>query len=646
MQHCAKRATDKVGLDDYLKELAQVLNRVMGLSNVSILLINPTSKQLQQSFIIDLVLNSQEIKDNSKAAMIELFNSEIGNWVLTNDRDCIVKSRQAFSDNHFLIRDYSDIELPQQLIGCLLKVENHAVGVLIAKNYQAFTQFDKLHSLLLRVSYFLSAKIAANQREAELQAFKDAQRRDLQAQLKQSAKAEKLQRALYKVAALSTERLTIKDFYKRVHLILGTLIDARNIGIVRFDEETSTLSYSYESSCEEVGIEREEDQALGPGFSSYIIRERRAALLTPKIAHQLISIGKITGLRGNQNYYYWMGAPLIFDGSVYGTITLQSYDEQVIYTESDLQLLQFLANHVARALAIHCKHILQEQEQQRLMEQQGLLEEQNAQINQTLKDLHLTEQALVKKEKINSLGELVGDVATQLTKPLKECRDVFSTLSEKNREFQEGYSNELLSEQLLRDNLLATIEIEQILIKNMNTGARLINRLKQISVSENHSEIVKINLLEYVNRLYRNLKGALKANKVVLQLECDPQIAITTNARALSKILKYLIDNSLSHAFEDKQNKVIQIIFSLADNQIMLHYSDNGSGMSKRALKKLFTPFYSTSLTPGSGLGSSCVYNLVNSSLHGTITVKSPEGSGVWYQITFPNLNALKKVGG
>ena len=400
MQHCAKRATDKAGLSDYIKELAQVLQLEIGIANVSVLLINPTSLQLQQFFISDLALTPQDSQYNSKAAMTELFNGDVGNWMLANDSDCFIHSAQGFSNQHILTRSYQGIPLPEQLIGCLLKVENQVVGVLIVKCYKASSEFEQHQSLMLRIGYFLSEKIASNQREAQLQAFKDSQRRDLQEQLQQSAKAEELQRALYKVAALSTEQLTIDDFYRKVHQILGTLIDASNIGIIGYDEETSKLNYGYVQSCKQDDFQVNKEQTLGAGFSSYIIRERTAALLTPKDADKLVALGKITGLRGNQDFHYWMGAPLIFDGTVYGTVTLQSYDCDVIYNEKDLQLLLFLANHIARALAIHQKQQLQEQEQQRLKEQQALLEEQNAQINQTLKDLHLTEQALIKKEKI------------------------------------------------------------------------------------------------------------------------------------------------------------------------------------------------------------------------------------------------------
>lgn len=651
MQRCGQRSAQRESLTDYIVKITDILYSALGLANVNLLLVDSKGDKLQPLFLSDHVHSSQNtppflVNQQSEIGQsLMLLDRDIAYWMLRENRHCAVKNTAQLMDISSLASTDSMLRLPQQLIGCLLKVQERVVGVLLIKSYQQLARYDQYFKILQRVSYFLSLKIVANQREVELQAFKDMQRRDLQAQLHQSAKAEKLQRALYEVAALSAKRLKLDDFYHKIHQILNTLIDARNIGIISYDEESDTFSYGYVRSCKEEDYLDDSELTMGPGFSSYVIRERTAVLLTPQIVNKMQVQGKITGLIGNQDYCYWMGAPLIFDGTIYGTVTLQSYDEEIIYSENDLQLLQFLANHVACALAINHKQQLQDQEQERLIAQQSLLEEQNAQINQTLANLSLTEQTLIKKEKINSLGELVNDVASELMQPIKDCRSVFAKYNLKNNELQAQFDSKTLSESSLKENLAEALVAEQTLVQTMKSAAGLINRLKQISVEENASDISKINLLDYLNRLYLNLKGQLKAHNISIQLACDQQIAITTNARVLSRVLKYLIDNSICHAFTETQDKIIQIIFSLENNQILLTYTDNGVGMSKAALEKLFMPFYSTNHVPGSGLGCSCIYNLVSSTLHGTISVTSPEGSGVFYQIAFPNLTAAK-VGG
>ena len=45
----------------------------------------------------------------------------------------------------------------------------------------------------------------------------------------------------------------------------------------------------------------------------------------------------------------WIGVPLIADGQVIGSLTIQSYKKGVRYEENDVQLLEFVAQHIAVA---------------------------------------------------------------------------------------------------------------------------------------------------------------------------------------------------------------------------------------------------------------------------------------------------------
>ncbi|WP_395006551.1 ATP-binding protein, partial [Undibacterium sp.] len=79
-------------------------------------------------------------------------------------------------------------------------------------------------------------------------------------------------------------------------------------------------------------------------------------------------------------------------------------------------------------------------------------------------------------------------------------------------------------------------------------------------------------------------------------------------------------------------------------DDLKFQYHDNGHGMDKEALSKLFDPFYTTKRGQGgSGLGTHIVYNLVTGLLGGTIKAQSTPGQGLTYQLRFP-LNAGNKL--
>ena len=61
--------------------------------------------------------------------------------------------------------------------------------------------------------------------------------------------------------------------------------------------------------------------------------------------------GEIRAPRGVIDFNSWMGAPLIAQDTVYGLIIVQSYSADVTYSQADLELLNYVASHVAAIVA-------------------------------------------------------------------------------------------------------------------------------------------------------------------------------------------------------------------------------------------------------------------------------------------------------
>lgn len=71
----------------------------------------------------------------------------------------------------------------------------------------------------------------------------------------------------------------------------------------------------------------------------------------------------------------------------------------------------------------------------------------------------------------------------------------------------------------------------------------------------------------------------------------------------------------------------------------VLVVQDEGSGMSKETLARLFEPFYTTKAGSGTGLGLSAVYGIVTQ-LEGHVVVESREGTGSSFTIYLPLADA------
>lgn len=82
----------------------------------------------------------------------------------------------------------------------------------------------------------------------------------------------------------------------------------------------------------------------------------------------------------------------------------------------------------------------------------------------------------------------------------------------------------------------------------------------------------------------------------------------------------------------------------LEDNELHLHYQDDGHGMSEEVARKIFEPFFTTRRGQGgSGLGMHIVFNHVVHTLGGTIACSSLPGEGTTFRIRFPGVQVIDR---
>ena len=102
--------------------------------------------------------------------------------------------------------------------------------------------------------------------------------------------------------------------------------------------------------------------------------------------------------------------------------------------------------------------------------------------------------------------------------------------------------------------------------------------------------------------------------------------------------IKEVFNNILLNAFQsiNKKNGVIKITAKTVNDSMELTFTDNGSGIKKSDLAKVFEPFF-TRKSRGTGLGLSLCREIIN--LHnGSITIDSKLLKGTKIFIKLPYL--------
>ncbi|WP_170309698.1 sensor histidine kinase [Litorilituus lipolyticus] len=318
--------------------------------------------------------------------------------------------------------------------------------------------------------------------------------------------------------------------------------------------------------------------------------------------------------------------------------------EQQAFTELDIlaQNINILLNrtekHIANLEDSH-KHAIEKNDElkEKVNSRTDALKESNQELLSTLEKLHQFQGQLVETEKMASLGDMVAGIAHEVNTPIGLGVTASSLLSDKLNEIKSAFENKTLKSSQLKKFLNDGEENVSIIFRNLERAAKLISSFKKVAVDQSSAESRTFNVKELLDEILITLAAKLKSSSVSYQLQCPDDLLVTSKPGPINQILINLILNSIYHAFEDVENRQIEIKVMNLSDQLHMVYSDNGVGINDAIKARIFEPFTTTKRgSGGSGLGMHLVYNLVTQALDGHINVESELNEGVSFDITFP----------
>lgn len=513
----------------------------------------------------------------------------------------------------------------------LLREDGKAVGAMVVQSYSQGRLYSAEDQALFKLlANDVAVSIGRVQRFAWLeQAVKD-RTKDLEAEIAERRRSEALQRALFEISALFVEEADQTSRYAHLHKIVGELIPARNFFVAIYERETDHFRMDYFSD-ETEGVSRQGQRfPLGDGLTSMVFRTGGALLLDQAQVEELVRAGRIGRRIGNQSFVHWLGVPLTQQGTTIGAIVTQSYDPSVTYSDRDVELMTFVARHVAGAI--------EKREARDVLERiQRELVQRNEALTQALDNLRSTQSELVRQERLASLGALVAGVAHEINTPLGVCVTATSHLEEELKPVLAERAKGTLNDMTLSQFLESADEALQILKSNTQRAAKLIQSFKQISVDQSSGEMRTIDVAEYLSEVLAALRPSLKGRNISIEVLCPKDLRAHLHPGALAQVITNLVMNSVIHGFENRPRGTVTIKVSSQQDTLCLDYQDNGRGMDGLELEKLFDPFYTTKRgSGGSGLGAHIVFNLITGPLGGRVQVSSEPNQGLRLDIRLP----------
>ena len=286
-----------------------------------------------------------------------------------------------------------------------------------------------------------------------------------------------------------------------------------------------------------------------------------------------------------------------------GVIVLLSYQKRDMTDEIDI--LESVSAQLGNAIA-----------QAKLYEDnlKTLKDLQNA-----LKELKDTQLQLINSEKMASLGQLVAGIAHEINTPFASIKSNNSIM----KKLIQKIDNEDLKEMFSDINNIDNEAVQRVL--NLVTSLKKFVRLDEAELQEADINKELDLTLALIHHETKNKAEIIKKYSDIPLIKCYPNM--------LNQVFMNILVNAC-HAIENKGK--IEISTAVDDNNLIVSIKDNGKGIKKENLDKIFTFGFTTkSAGVGTGLGLAISQKIIDKH-NGTIKAQSEFGHGAVFTITIP----------
>ncbi|MGZ9897633.1 two-component regulator propeller domain-containing protein [Shewanella gaetbuli] len=278
---------------------------------------------------------------------------------------------------------------------------------------------------------------------------------------------------------------------------------------------------------------------------------------------------------------------------------------------------------------------------QSLKETEQTLKQLNLELADRVKtrteELKLTQNELIDKEKMATLGGLVASITHEINTPIGISVTATSHLSDRVVEFNEKYQSGDVSHEDFEQYQSEVADCAKLVLSNLHRAAKLIQSFKKVSVDQSHEDLRDFNLKQYLDEIFVSLHPLLSRTKHQYQYQCPDDIILHSQPGVLYQIVSNLFNNSIIHAYPDDSVGQLVLTITREAQGIKIVYQDDGCGMPDEVKANIFLPFFTTKRGKGgSGLGMNILYNLVTQVLKGTVTLESEINKGATFIIELP----------
>ncbi len=244
---------------------------------------------------------------------------------------------------------------------------------------------------------------------------------------------------------------------------------------------------------------------------------------------------------------------------------------------------------------------------------------------------------LMEKERLASLGQLIGGISHNLKTPIMSISGAAEGLTDLINE----YDTSIGDPEVTNDDHHAIANDMRDWITKIHSYTSYMSDIitavkgQAVNLSENESDEFTID--EMIKRVTILMKHEIRNASLTLntQINVPSTTSLHGDVNSLVQVINNLITNAIQ-SYNGKKDNTIDLSVNLDGKNVVISVADHGCGMTKEVQDKLFKSMITTKGKNGTGLGMFMSYSTIKGHFNGDITFETEIGKGTKFNVIIP----------
>ena len=261
---------------------------------------------------------------------------------------------------------------------------------------------------------------------------------------------------------------------------------------------------------------------------------------------------------------------------------------------------------------------------------------QHMQDMETIKE---NQDMLVEKERLASLGQMIGGIAHNLKTPIMSIAGAAEGLSDLIKEYDSSIEDPEVTPEDHHDIANDMNEWIDKIRTHLSYMSDVITAIKGQAVAFSEQTSTKFTIKELINYIDILMKHELKNAIINLNTQADIDVSteISGNINSLVQVINNIISNAIqAYQSQGKTNESINFRIYSQGKNIVFKIEDFAGGLPEKVTSKLFKEMVTTKGKNGTGLGLFMSYSNIKAHFSGNLRYETEEGKGTTFYIEIP----------